>query len=90
MRMLRLARGKTRLDHIRNKDIRKGTHINPVDILLENKRLFKTVWPVLEARTEPHLCEIAETRSFWETEQKPTEREMEGQHKGRHEEIPTD
>ena len=48
------------------------------------------VWPLLEARTQPHLCEIAETRGFWEKEQRPTEKEMEGQRKGRHEEVPTD
>ncbi len=27
MRMLRWARGKTRLDHIRNEDIRKEAHV---------------------------------------------------------------
>ena len=35
------------------------------------------------------IREIAKTRSFWE-EQRSTEKEMEGQHKGRHEEILTD
>ena len=40
-------------------------------------------------RTQPHLCEIAATKSFWEKEQRSTEKEMEGQHKRRHEEIPT-
>ena len=50
----------------------------------------KVVWPLLEARTQTHLCEIAATRSFWEKEQRSTEKVMEGQHKGRHEEIPTD
>ena len=39
MRMLRWARGKTRLDHIRNKDIRKEAHVKPVETFLENKRL---------------------------------------------------
>ena len=39
MRMLRWARGKTRLDHIRNEDIRKEAHIQPVEPFLENKRL---------------------------------------------------
>ena len=29
------------------------------------KQKTKVVWPVLEARTQPHLCEIAATRSFW-------------------------
>ena len=29
MRMLRWARGKTKLDHIRNDDIRKEAHIKP-------------------------------------------------------------
>ena len=48
------------------------------------------VWSLLEARTQPQLCEIAKTRNFWEKEQRSTEKEMEGQHKGRHEEIPTD
>ena len=39
MRMLRRARGKTRLDHIRNKDNRKEAHLKPVETFLENKRL---------------------------------------------------
>ena len=34
------------------------------------------VWPLLEARTQPHLCEIAKTRGFWEKEQRPTEKEI--------------
>ena len=37
MRMLRWARGKTRLDHIRNDDIKKEAHAKPVDTFLENK-----------------------------------------------------
>ena len=32
------------------------------------------VWPPLEARTQPHLCEIARTRNFWK-EQRSTEKE---------------
>ena len=42
MRMLRLARGKTRLDHIRNEDIGTEAHIDrlkPVGIFLENNRI---------------------------------------------------
>ena len=39
MRMLRWARGKTRLDHIRNEDIRKKADVKPVETFLENKRL---------------------------------------------------
>ncbi len=39
MRMLRWARGKTRLDHIRNVDIRKEADVKPVATFLENKRL---------------------------------------------------
>ena len=39
MRMLRWARGKTSLDHIRNEDIRKEAHVKPVETFLENKRL---------------------------------------------------
>ena len=42
------------------------------------------VWPLLEVRTRPNLCEIAKTRSFWEKEQRSTRKEMDGQHKGRH------
>ena len=37
MRMLRWARGKTRLDHIRNEDIWKEAHVKPVETFLENK-----------------------------------------------------
>ena len=39
MRMLRWARGKTRLDHIRNVDIRKEAKVKPVETFLENNRL---------------------------------------------------
>ena len=39
MRMLRWTRGKTRLDHIRNEDIRNEAHVNPVETFLENKIL---------------------------------------------------
>ena len=39
MRMFRWARGKTRLDHIRNEDIRKEAHVKSVETFLENKRL---------------------------------------------------
>ena len=81
------------MDHITNEDITKKEHIKPVETFLENKILFKVVWSLLEARTQPHLCDIAKTRGFWdsvEKEQRPTEREMEGQHTGRHEGIPTD
>ena len=35
MRMLRWARGKTRLDHIRNDHIRKEAHVKPVETFLE-------------------------------------------------------
>ena len=30
------------------------------------KQKTKVVWPLLEATTQPHLCEIAKTRGFWE------------------------
>ena len=54
MRMLRWARGKTRLDHIRNEDIRKEAHVKPVEIFLENKRLK---WFGHCLRREPnHIC----------------------------------
>ena len=73
MRMLRWARGKTRLDHIRNEDIRKEAHVKP------RKQKTKVVWPLLETRKQTHLCEIAETRGCWEKEPRSTEKEMEGQ-----------
>ena len=55
MRMLRWARGKTRLDHIRNEDIRKEAHVKPVEKFLENKRLK---WFGHCLRREPlyHIC----------------------------------
>ena len=87
--MLRWARGKTRLDHIRNEDIRKEADVKPVETF-PRKQKTKVVWPLLEARTQPHLCEISKTRGFGEKEQRPTAKEMEGQHTGRHGEIPTD
>ena len=36
MRMLRWARGNTRLDHIRIEETRKEAHIKPVETLIEN------------------------------------------------------
>ena len=39
MRILRLARGRTRLDLIRNEDIMKDAHVKPVETFLENKLL---------------------------------------------------
>ena len=39
MGMLRWARGKTRLDHFRNEDIRKEADVKHVETFLENKRL---------------------------------------------------
>ena len=57
------------------------------------KQRTKVVWPLLEARTQPHrrsMCKIAATRGFWEEEQRPTEKEMEEQHTRRHQEIPTE
>ena len=37
MRMMKWARRKNRLDHIRNDDTRKEAHIKPVETFLENK-----------------------------------------------------
>ena len=39
MRMLRLARGKTRLDHVRNVNIWKEAHMYPMVEFLREKRL---------------------------------------------------
>ena len=39
MRMLRWARGKSRLDHVRNVDIWKEAHIYPMVEFLREKRL---------------------------------------------------
>ena len=39
MRMLRWARGKTRLDHVRNVDIWKEAHMYPMVEFLREKRL---------------------------------------------------
>ena len=51
---------------IRNEDIRKEAHVIPVEV----------VWPLLEARTQPHLCEIAKTGSFGEKELKSADKEI--------------
>ena len=88
MRMLRWARGKTKLEHIRNEDIRKEADVNHVETFLENKRL-KWFGHCLR-RERNHICAKSLRLGFWEKEQRPTEKEMEGQHTGRPEEIPTD
>ena len=88
MRMLIWARGKTRLDHIINEDMMKETHVKPVENVTE-KRKTKVVRPLLEARSQSHVCEITATRRLWEKEQRSTEKETSEQHNGRHEEIPT-
>ena len=54
MRMLRWARGKTKLDHIRNEDIRKEAHKTPVETFLENKRL--TWFGHCLMRERKHIC----------------------------------
>ena len=54
MGMLRGARGKTRLDHIRNEDIRKEAHVKPVEIFLENK-ILKWFGHCLR-RERNHIC----------------------------------
>ena len=86
--MLRWARGNIRLAHIRNDTTWKEAHENPVETFLENKN-NKVVRPLFEARTQPHMCEIAKTRSLWQKDQRATEKEMKGQPKGRHGEMPT-
>ena len=54
MRMLRWARGKTKLDHIRNEYIRKEAHVKPVETVLENKILK---WFGHRSRRERnHIC----------------------------------
>ena len=40
------------------------------------------VWPLLEARTQPHMCEIAKTGSFGEKEQRSTEKKIRDNIKG--------
>ena len=45
-------------DHTRNNDIRKDAHIKHVETFLENR----SVCLLLEARTQPHMCKIAETK----------------------------
>ena len=77
------------MDYIRNEDIRKKAHVKPGETFLENK-ILKWFWPLVEATTQQHLCEIAKTGSFGEKEQRSAEKEMEGQNKRRHEEIPAD
>ena len=54
MRMLRWARGKTRLDHIRNEDIRKEADVKPVETFLENKRL--KLFRHCLRRERNHIC----------------------------------
>ena len=54
MRMLRWARGKTRLDHIRNEDTRKEAHINILIFFRENNRL-KMFGHCLR-REHNHIC----------------------------------
>ena len=68
MRMLRWARGKIRLDSIRNEDIGKEAHIKPVETILENKRL-KWFGHCLRRKHNHIMCEIFTTRSFWEKQQ---------------------
>ena len=57
MRMLRWARGNTRLDHIRNEETRKEAYIKPVETFLENKTLK---WFGHGLRREHnHICAIS-------------------------------
>ena len=90
MRMLRWARGKNRLDHINNEDIMKEAHAKYVQTFLENKRLNWFGHCLRREHNHISMCKIAYTRGVLEKEQRPTGKEMEGQRKGRHEEVPTD
>ena len=83
------ARGETRLDHIGNKEIRKEAYVIQFETFLENERLK---WFGHCLRREPNhiVYKIAKTRGLWEKEPMTTEKEMEGQHTRRHEDIPTD
>ena len=54
MRMLRWAGEKTRLDHVRNEDIRKEAHAKHVETFLENKTL-KWFGHCLK-RERNHIC----------------------------------
>ena len=58
MMILIWARGKTRLDHIRNEDTRKEADVKPV----ENKRLFKWFGHCLR-RERNHICAVSVRRS---------------------------
>ena len=60
MGMLRCARGKARLDHIRNEDISKEAHVKPVETFLENERLK---WFGHCLRREPNHISLA--CKFW-------------------------
>ena len=79
MRMLRWARGKTRLDNNRNEDTRKEAHVKPVETFLENKR---QKWFGHCLRRERNRICAKSLRCFWEKVQRPTEKEMEGNIKG--------
>ena len=78
MTMLRWARGTIRLDNIRNEDIRKEAYVKPVEeTFLENK-ILKSGLPLVEARTQPHLCEIAKTRGSCMGEEAEVDRKRDG------------
>ena len=89
MRMFRWARGKTRLDHSRNEDIRKEAHVKPVE---RSWKTTKLKWFGHCLKREPnHICaKSLRLDVSGEKEQRSAEKEMEEQHKGRFEEIPTD
>ena len=72
--MLRGARGKTRLDHIRNEGIGwKEAHVKPVETFLENKRRFGHCLAA-EATTQPHLCDIARLEVYGRSRGRPKKR----------------
>ena len=50
MRMLRWARGKTRLDHVRNVDIWKEAHVYPMAEFLREKRLRKILQMTVDGK----------------------------------------
>ena len=79
MRILRWARGKTRLDHIRKEDIRKDADVKPVETFLENKRL-KWFGHCLRRERNHISAKSLRLDVSGRIEQRPTEKEMEGQH----------
>ena len=83
MRMLRLARGKTKEDHIKNEDIWREANIKPMRTFDPQQGTTVMVWPCdKEWWGRGYHQEDDKHASAWKEKKREAQEEMAGQHQG--------